>query len=177
MAKRGRKDCENCNTEIGSRSLLCDKCGYHYPSGKVRPDLLAEKNAPKEAAIYKKGGRGRKQCPECNIFIGAVTKICPKCDFDFSTIVKVEKKQKHVEAAKKEGPSLTDVLLRKEAASLKGKKVFVSDYIGDMNHQEHAERILGYGKARATNLLMLHRTGSTWGHVNWKIVEEGLAKL
>ncbi len=31
----------------------------------------------KEAKFYDEGGQGRKQCPHCNKFVGAKSKICP----------------------------------------------------------------------------------------------------
>ena len=177
MAKRGKKDCSNCNTEIGARSLLCDQCGYHYPSGKVRQDLLDEKNKPKEIVTYDKGGRGRKTCPGCSVIVGAVTKTCPKCSFDFTTIVKekAKKKEKANDEPKKEGPSRGEMIIRREIEESKGKDPVDFSFLDCVTPNDHAERILGYGKERATNLLKQHKTGNTWSHVNWKVVEAGLA--
>ena len=177
MAKRGKKDCENCNTEIGARSLLCNKCGYHYPSGKVRQDLLEESLKPKEAAIYTKGGRGRKTCPKCEVIVGAVTKTCPKCSFDFTTIVKVKikKKQKADGEPKKEGPSRAEIIVRREFEESKGKAPTNCESLNCYTSKDHAERILGYGKERATMLFKLHKWGHSWPHIDWNIVEAGIA--
>ena len=43
MGKRGKKDCPNCNKELGARTNLCGNCGYHFPTKEVRLDLLEEK--------------------------------------------------------------------------------------------------------------------------------------
>ena len=89
MAGRGRKDCPNCNTEIGARSHLCS-CGYHFPSGESRKNLLTEQKVPTGPKTYQELDRGRKKCPGCDIILGGVTKICHKCNFDFA-LAKKEK--------------------------------------------------------------------------------------
>jgi len=102
MSSRGKKDCPNCNTEVGARCLLCCKCGYHFPTKQVRQDLLKEQNEPKEVKTFTTPGKGRKLCPECKIYIGTANRICPKCNFDFST----KKKEK----VNKEEEKETEVL-------------------------------------------------------------------
>lgn len=162
MASRGKKDCKNCNTEIGARCLLCPECGYHYPTEQVRQDLLKKQNKPKEIKTFTAPGQGRKLCPGCKIYIGAVTKICPKCSFDFSTIKKevVEKKEKEV----------------KEEVISQVPRFPTPEHkpIPKCSPMEHAKRILGYGKERAMNLLNCHKSDQTWSHVDWKLVEKGI---
>ena len=45
MDGRGRKDCPNCNTEVGARTLFC-ACGFDFISAKKEKD--AEKAQKKE---------------------------------------------------------------------------------------------------------------------------------
>ncbi len=74
MAGRGKKDCPNCNTELGGRTLLCS-CGYHFLSKKMRPDLLEEKKV--EGSRVKDGAMAcKKICPNCKIIISANSHLC-----------------------------------------------------------------------------------------------------
>lgn len=76
--KRGMKSCPNCKAGIGARTLLCH-CGYHYPSQKVRKDLLEAKTAPKGPSA----GAGKKFCAGCNEIIGARTQLCDHCGYHY----------------------------------------------------------------------------------------------
>ncbi len=92
MSKKGKKDCPNCNKELGARTNLCS-CGYHFPTKEVRLDLLEEKKntvVSKVNKIYDTPGKGRKTCPSCNIIVASIIKVCFKCNFDFVA----EKKEK-----------------------------------------------------------------------------------
>ena len=93
MSKRGKKDCPNCNTEIGARTLLCSHCGYHYPTKEIRKDLLKEKETPTGPIYYKELGRGKKKCPSGSVIIGGVIKNCPKCNFNFISAIKEKYKE------------------------------------------------------------------------------------
>ena len=186
MSSRGKKDCPNCNTEIGARCLLCNNCGYHFSSKEVRKDLLKKKNKIKEIKIYTTLGQGKKTCPECNVIIGAVTKICPKCKFDFSSL----RKEKELEKNRiREEKALKKEKKQDKKESLVGYKIIQKELKGTglgvmegfkyvkpvvLSSQDHAQRILGYGRNRATTLLKMHKWGKGWGHVDWNIVEKGL---
>ena len=165
MSRRGRKDCPNCHKEIGARSYLCDKCGFHFSSGKIRKDLLEEKTKPHEPVKYTELGRGRKRCPGCEIIIAAVTKNCPDCGFDFSTIVKKEKKKrvKPVEKVEVINPLVAEMLM---IGPYEAPKM--------LTPREHAKRILSYGRDRARSLLSQARISKCWSHVDWNLVEMGL---
>jgi len=76
---RGKKNCPNCKSEIGARTQLCE-CGYHYPSDKVRKDLLEEKN--KEVSNPSTNRKGVKNCVNCNEEIGVRTHLC-KCGWHY----------------------------------------------------------------------------------------------
>lgn len=174
MAKRGRKDCPNCNTEIGARSHLCS-CGYHFPSGEIRKDLLKSKQEPTASKTYNEEGRGRKKCPGCEIIIGGVTKICHKCGFDFISakkdldeIKEKEKKEKKVKVVAEEKISSE---VRELLTLPKYKPTLKLSSIG------HAKRILSYGARRAKTLLALSKVHKCWGHVDWGEVEKGLVKV
>jgi len=84
------------------------------------------------------------------------------------------KRGKKKEDLKKEGPNKADLIIRREMIESKGKDPISCEVIDCVTPNDHAERILGYGKERATNLLKQHKSGCTWSHINWKIVEEGI---
>ncbi len=103
MSKRGKKDCPNCNKEIGARTSICD-CGYYFLTKEVRLDLLKEKKEKgnNKNKVYDEIKMGRKKCPSCDIIIGAVIKICFKCNFDFIAAKKerLEKEEKEKQEKK-----------------------------------------------------------------------------
>ena len=165
MAKRGRKDCSNCGTEIGARSHLCGHCGFHFPSGEVRKDLLKLKQTPVSSKKYTELGKGRKKCPGCGIIIGGVTKICPDCSFDFSTVVKekVEKKEKKVDKSEYVSPTVQRLL-----------SMPMYEAPEELSSKDHALRILSYGADRAMSLLEMAKIRKCWSHVDWDFVEKEL---
>jgi len=186
MSSRGKKDCPGCNTEIGARSILCISCGYHFPTGEIRKDLIKEKEEPKPI-FYNEIGKGRKQCPTCSSIIGGVTRICPKCSYDFSSARKEKEETK--EGERKEKEEVKD-RKRKEIQEIKEAKKKKKEVVvpversrftapeykapKKLSPEEHANRILEYGVERATNLLKQFK--NKWIHVNWEIVKEGLKK-
>lgn len=80
----------------------------------------------KNTKTFSEGGRGRKQCPECSIFIPAVCKLCV-CGFDFSSQIK-EKKPTNIATyseggrGKKQCPECKKYVGAKAAACLCGYK-------------------------------------------------------
>jgi len=200
MGKRGRKDCPNCNTEIGARTLLCPSCGYHFSSKEVRKDLLEESLKKKEKSgpiYYTELGRGRKECPSCKSIVGGVIKECPKCNFDFLSAKKVkdaekekirEKSRKRREIKKEETEKAREEKAKARAVKKEEKaEGYVmrtpmhlrfeipehKPYL-KLTPQEHAERILSYGDDRARSLLVIAKINKGWKHVDWDVVEKGL---
>ena len=175
-AGKGKKTCPNCNAEIGARSKLCDSCAYHFESGEVRQDLLDIKQAPKTPKTYTSMGPGRKQCPECNVIISAVSKTCLKCDFDFVALKEKKLAEKELEPEKEEKVVKTEAIkpLTQEILSSIRGDVNPGETTTKLSSSEHAQRILDSGKERARNLLKAHKASNVWSHVDWKLVEEGL---
>jgi len=175
MAK-GKKTCPNCNTEIGVRTSLC-QCGWYYPEKRIRPDLLKVNKAPEKNKTYTSEGRGRKRCPGCKLVIGGVSKTCFSCGFDFVSVKKekdraeVEKKIKKQE--EKENISTQGEKISPTVAKLL-KEVGLHKESKRLTPKEHAERILSYGKKRASALFKLSKINHSWNHVDWKIVEQGV---
>jgi len=87
------------------------------------------------------------------------------------------KKKKVDKEPKKEGPTRAEVVIRKEFKESKRKDPINHDSLNCDTSKDHAERILSYGKERATILFKLHRWSNNWHHVDWKIVEEGVKTL
>ena len=115
-AGQGKKFCPSCTKKIGVRTSLC-KCGYHFPSKKVRKDLLEEKknsSVNKENKIYDKEGKGRKRCPGCNIIVGGILKTCFKCNFDFVAAKKEKEEQKEKERQEKRAARAEIKRIKKE---------------------------------------------------------------
>ncbi len=197
MAKRGVKNCPNCNTEIGVRTVLCSSCSYHFPTKEIRKDLL-EKKKIKEPKVFTSLGQGRKQCPGCGIIIAGIVKVCHKCGFDF--VPGIEKKKKEKEDKKKEKQRKKEERIenrekrieekkrkRQESGEKGGERISpttakllaeVGPYEESprLTKKEHAERILGYEEKRARLLLETHDVHKCWNHVDWDVVREGLGK-
>ena len=173
MAGRGRKDCPNCNTEIGARSHVCS-CGYHFPSGEIRKDLI-KSTEPVGPKTYKELGRGRKQCPDCDIILGGVTKICHKCNFDFV----LAKKEKDAEVSKNKEEKKTVEKVEEKISSVVKELLTLPRYVAPvkLSPKDHAKRILSYGARRANTLLAQARVHKCWSHVDWEIVKQGLVKI
>ena len=100
--------------------------------------------------------KGKKTCPECKKEIGARAYKC-SCGYDFAGSFAVVSKNKEEVAPK--------VNLQKE--------VVLTDTIEyeKVSPKDHAERILEYGKKRATILLKFSKWLKCWSHVDWKVVE------
>jgi len=123
-------------------------------------------------------GRGKKDCPKCSTEIGARTQIC-KCGYDFSSAKKdvAPKEPEKVETPKKEEAYASLVMKREERIREKTGIECIEFVPIKMNSKDHADRILSYGKDRAINLLKCHKSGNTWSHVDWGVVEEGIRGL
>jgi len=187
MAKVGKKNCSNCNEEIGIRSLLCPKCAFHFPTNIIRQDLLDEKNKAKEKKTDNPVKRGRKKCPSCNEITATVTKICPKCNFDLFTASQKNKEKLAAERKIKEEKRVKK-LINSFKKPDKIQKTEIEEKINPMvekalqlpmpvfseklTPKEHAERILGYGAKRAS--MLLGQSKGVWSHVDWNLVKEGL---
>jgi len=110
--------------------------------------------------------RGKKICPKCSTELGVRSSTCTKCNHNFSSPKKIDVAPKEKSGKKEEKPST--------------KIQALLDHVRDHPYKappkitpdEHAERILSYGKKRAKLLLKL--SNGKWSHVNWKKVEEGL---
>ena len=174
--KRGVKKCENCEAEIGYRTHLCKHCGWYYPEGVIRKDLLEEKkklSTPNK--IYDSLGQGRKRCPGCGIIIGAILKTCFKCDFDFSAAKKVKDEKKEAEREEKE-KNKEKVVQGEKISPVVAKLLMESEEYEapkKLTPKEQAMRILSYGKERAESLLRMSKM-SHWSHVDWNVVEQEL---
>jgi len=118
--------------------------------------------------------RGKKKCPGCSEELGLRTYKCPKCGYDFTASKKVskapvlEEKKQDVAPSQPVKKSYFERVLSKEHG-----RIEYSDLVY-LTPQEHADRILGYGKERASILFNLHKWQGGWNHVDWKRVEEGL---
>jgi len=110
--------------------------------------------------------KGRKICSGCNKEIGARVKVCD-CGFVFSAKKEIQVESTAPKEVNKDSLYVQKVLARESHSD----EEFISI---NMSSKDHAQRILDYGRERATFLLSQHRFGNTWSHVDWKLVEEGL---
>jgi len=87
---KGRKRCPSCEKYVGAVTKVCN-CGHEFNGKKAEPS----EDRPVEPHIvktYDEGGKGRKRCPSCEKYVGAVTKVC-NCGHEFNG-KKVEPSQK-----------------------------------------------------------------------------------
>ena len=99
-------------------------------------------------------GRGKKTCPECSTELGARTLKCTSCGYEYGA-----------KQAKTTEPVKTTQVMDAKVLVEAGKT------IRRTSSKEHAKRILGYGKERASALLLQSRRQG-WGHVDWDYVKE-----
>ena len=149
---RGKKLCPGCNKIIGARTYVCPLCSYEF-------------------SISKKENENVEKIEEIE---------------DIKEIENIEKtdniEDDNLEAVETLVSMIPDEV-KKKIDKVKAVETFASispTYIDDemeaMNHKKssirHAQRILSYGRDRASFLLSQSR--GTWGHVDWKYVEEKL---
>ena len=140
----------------------------------------------------------QKSCPECSTETVIATKVCKECSYDFSAAKKEreEKKKQEIEQKrlekeeKKEKETEEKLKIKLEKQKDKKKVIKIDPEVALLMEEisqrgtveteyfspnEHADRILSYGKERATSLLK--QSNGKWSHVNWKKVEEELSKM
>jgi len=105
--------------------------------------------------------RGKKICDKCGESNGVRTLKCKNCNTEFS-----------LSSKKKEKKELT-LKQQKILKSIEEVPIEIKEEV-KITHREHAERILSYGKERATILLRLAKWSSYWKHVDWDVVKEGI---
>lgn len=104
--------------------------------------------------------RGKKICDKCGESNGVRTLKCKNCNTEFSF------KQNKVDKTKESTPEQKEMI---KSMPIVGLREAVKN-----TPKEHAERILSYGKERATMLYKLAQWSGYWKHVNWDIVKEGI---
>jgi len=97
-------------------------------------------------------------------------KICPKCEKEQGVRThKCECGHSFISAKKEIVPEVTE-----RVPSLMDLKLFDLPKHVHLTPKQHAERILDYGKEKASLLLKFHKMGLKWSHVDWDEVEKGL---
>lgn len=191
---QGKKNCPNCNTELGARTHLCG-CGWHYPTQSIRKDLLEEKKVIIPNQIYDSLKQGRKKCPGCGVIIGATIKTCFKCGFDFIAAKKerdekdeaLREEKRKLKAVEKEEKEKIRQEMREKQSAKTVKRDSISPRIAKLlaevgtyvappkiTKKGHAKRILKIGVERAGMLLRLHDSHNYWSHVDWEIVRSNI---
>ena len=102
-----------------------------------------------------------KICPECEKKLGVRTHKC-ECGHSFISAKKEVVSKKEVPEVLERKPSLMDL-----------KFIDLPEH-KHLTPKQHAERILGYGKEKASLLLQFHKMGLRWSHVDWDVVEKRL---
>ena len=131
---RGKKNCPKCNIELGARTQLCS-CGYHFPSNKMRKDLLKKTITTKEPKVYDTEGQGRKKCPDCGTIQAAIYQKCIKCGFDFSILARKKKEEKDKIKAEKDEARTEKQRIKDEAAAEKQSKRDEKNQEKDQNNK------------------------------------------
>lgn len=98
--------------------------------------------------------KGKKTCLKCKKEIGARALKCP-CGYVF------ERKLKAIEEV------TTRTVINNAKVIVESGKT-----IRKTSPKQHAERIISYGKYRATTLYNLNRIKTRWQHVDWDYVKE-----
>lgn len=87
----GRKQCPKCETYVAARSSAC-VCGHLFDAGAYKRSLQNGNGNGNggEVVFFDGPGKGRKQCPGCNKYLGVRHKKC-KCGHEFKPRPKVPK--------------------------------------------------------------------------------------
>ena len=175
------KTCPNCSKEIHIKTLLC-KCGWHFPSNSLNLKMLEDKEN-KTVKIYDKKGIGRKECPNCGVIVGGITKNCPKCNFDFilakeNKIKEKEQKkldkenQKRLSSEVKMSPRTYKLLSEVMLDIIQSGKSYTPPYFS--TKRENAEYILSKDIGRAKVLYNYALSEKCWPNIDWKYIGEKL---
>ena len=165
VASRGKQFCPSCDKEVGRRAAECE-CGH----------IFYERKTPKK--VVSKTSR-KKTCPDCGNKYGFSQSEC-ECGYNFTLRMNVEKAKAAREAKRLEPVPEEEIkkseINEKRRAILSGPDILVGEGHEEkkMTKKEHAERILGYGKKRAFNLLRISTKNNYWAHVDWGYVKEQL---
>jgi len=110
--------------------------------------------------------RGKRKCPKCSTEQGVRVLVCISCNYSFADNrkPKEEPKAKKADVVEKVNPLLTSIR----------KNVPAHIPLIKTTPADHAERILSYGKERATILCKLAQWSGSWKHVDWSMVEAGI---
>ncbi len=184
--RRGIKICPNCEKKIGGRTKLCS-CGWYFPEGKLRTDLLQEqKKTSSGQTYYEEEGRGRKRCPQCKKIVGAPLRIC-YCGFDFAAQKEktrpLKKEKTRTENLEEEiediAPDKREMTPweKEEAEILNHFRSHPHEVPKKMSKREHAERVLSLGKERALALYNYAKTHGGWKHCDWDYVGKQLGVM
>lgn len=98
---RGRKQCPECEKFVGARASDCPNCDFNFIAYQIdqersngRPSSLsadapdhttAVLEAPPVVKTYTEGGRGKKQCASCGLYVGNRVSECACGSSDFAT--------------------------------------------------------------------------------------------
>jgi len=90
---RGRKQCPNCEKYISARMHKCPKCEHRFLRTKKTTKKGERTMAKTKKKVTPKGtaGKGRKQCPQCEKYVGARASKCD-CGHEFPKNTKNTKK-------------------------------------------------------------------------------------
>jgi hypothetical protein len=184
---RGKKNCPNCGAELGARTHLCE-CGYHFPSQRIRKDLLEAREEEAKKGDKKVLGRGRKQCPNCQKIVGVRTRVC-ECGYNFSIkssktskkapVTEINSSEPTEENSEENSEESLDVA-PKTKREIENEEIIAyfnahpHEASRKMTKREYAEEILSKGTHRALFLFNYARRHKVWPHVDWDHVAEQL---
>lgn len=78
---KAQKTCPKCKTGVHARKSSCD-CGHVFYETKTKQKAPSSNTG---------AGPGRKQCGNCNQFVGVRNAVCPNCKTEFTKAEAVSK--------------------------------------------------------------------------------------
>jgi len=177
---RGKKQCPECKTVVGSKSLSCSHCSHSWGKPKTQP----------KKEIVQKEGRGRRECNHCGYINGVRQQICTNCNQEIQKKEKKEVEQKEGRGRKKcnhcgyingiksrvcsQCKEKFEKVEKKENELPEKYKCLIdlpTKPVKHMTPDQHAQRIMKYGKDRAQSLKFLAKQNGNWNHVNWSMIK------
>lgn len=142
---KARKLCPSCGKYCHARALNCPNCNHKFREGKsvTEEKIIKQPVDKKEPTVYNEGGRGRKQCQNCHVYVSVRLLACPKCNQVITKNIKEEKPKK--ETVKTTKPVFVDDINKKYVGKLVFAPVGNPPYSPDENIESWCTSVFADG--------------------------------
>lgn len=86
---KGKRQCPSCQKYVAAITCQCP-CGHEFRKSKMVAKSEVDSDEPQEIKTYTEGGKGKKQCPKCEKYVGCRMQVCACGNTNFPKKVKEE---------------------------------------------------------------------------------------